>query len=1279
MMVLAFLLSNISFGQQNSITKTPQKISNKSTKTNFTVKPFTPFFVNNKGQFDKYDGNLNSANFISPAFGSQMGNTITLFNTNSIQFIQNRMKKEEEENESKDKSPEQKEVEALRQTMTFLNSNPDAEFNYDGIEKQYFTYPDPKINNGTIKANGYKTIGIKNLYPGIDITYSFKNEGGIEYSFIVHPGANASAIKIQWSGVDDISIDNSGNLKMNSENGIYTDKAPIAYYQNDENSKVASAFNVKDNIVSFLLVDPDNTKTLVIDPWVVNPSFTTFNSAFDIEHDPSGNIYVYGGAPGFQLQKYTSIGSPLWTYNTTPTYYGDFTLDSLGNAYVIYGPYGTTVLKINSAGTLVWTADSTFGTIETYRIFPNHFNGKLEIMGMNIVSNVTPLVFDVDPNTGYYSSVNLLTTIDGEIREMSVDANGDAFGIAHCGGSSSDISGNNVIWKVDPLNATITSVEDGYMLTESEASNTSTNFSGFNGMAVSSCALFTYDGMTVKKWDKTTLVQLASVAITGGIAYVTGGLCTDSCGNVYVGGPDSIFEFDNNLNYLTAVSTNGEQVYDVNNGNAPGEILACGQTFFGSFSFPVCTNSSSSSSENINIVSCTSPLILTPTSTGSTYLWNTGATTDSITVDTAGMYWVHVLDATVCNQIVSLADTFNVTFATHPTVNLGPNLSICGNGPDTIRAGNPGDTYHWSTGATTDSIYVTTSNTYYVSVSNGGCTTVDSVTITFVTNPTVNLGPDTTICSNASITLNAGNTGFSFLWNTGASSQTITVDTAGNYFVYVSEGVCHGADTIHISIAIPPVVNIGPDSTICSNQSVTLNAGNPGSNFSWSTGATSQSITASTSGTYWVHVSNAACSANDTAVITVIQMPVVNLGPDSTLCVGESLTIDAGNAGYIYHWSTGATTQTISVTMTGNYWVIVNQGLCAANDTAIINFIPPPVVNLGNDTMVCSPHPVTLDAGNNGNTYFWSSGQQSQSITVNTPGIYWVLVNNGSCTRTDSITISVVTPPVLTPNFVADTTRGCNPLTINFTNNSSGGTAYIWNYGDSSSLGSSTNETHTYTDSGLFTVTLIMINDTSTVCGTYKDTLIQTRYIAVADPVHVTGNFIASPLSGCTPLVVNITNTSINGTDFLWNLGNNSIFNSDTSHIQTAYIDAGTYTITLIASSPNARCYNPPDTMNIQITVDTCNLYVPNTFSPNGDGKNEFFHLAAEGYGGYHLIIFNRWGQKVFESNDTQNLWNGKIDNTGGDCPDGTYYYIFNAIDPNHQPYADHGFLTLIR
>ena len=683
-------------------------------------------------------------------------------------------------------------------------------------------------------------------------------------------------------------------------------------------------------------------------------------------------------------------------------------------------------------------------------------------------------------------------------------------------------------------------------------------------------------------------------------------------------------------------------------------------------------------SENVNVVSCLPVDSLSPTGTGSSYIWSTGATTESIGVDTAGTYWVHIIGATACNQTINIADTFNVTFAQHPVVNLGPNHSVCGVGPDTLKAGNPGDTYLWSNGATTQNVYITTSGTYHVSVNNGGCTTVDSVTVTFVAAPTINLGPDTSICNNETITLNAGNTGFHFHWNTGATTQTITVDTAGNYFVYVSQGVCHGADTIHVSVLTPPTVNIGPDSTICSNQSVTLNAGNTGSSFLWSTGATTQTISANTSGTYWVQVSNAACSNRDSATITVIPMPVVNLGPDSTLCIGESIIISAGNTGYLYHWSTGATTQTINVTTTGNYSVIVNQGLCAATDTIVLHFINPPVINLGNDTFVCSPNPVTLNAQNNGNSYLWNSGQTTQSITVNNPGTYWVIVNNGSCSRTDSINISVVTPPVLNPQFVADTTKGCNPLTINFTNNSSGGTSYIWKYGDNTALGTSLNVTHTYTDTGVFTVTLTIINDTSTVCGTYIDSLVISHYIAIADPIHITSNFSGSPLSGCTPLIVNFTNRSTNGANYIWNFGNGMSI-SDTGNVETIYEFAGTYKITLVASNYNDRCYNAPDSMSIDVTVDSCDLYIPNVFSPNGDGRNDNYEFNAEGYANFHLIIFDRWGLKIFESTDNSIKWNGQINNSGSNAPDGTYYYIFNSIDPNGQPYANHGFLTLIR
>jgi gliding motility-associated-like protein len=356
----------------------------------------------------------------------------------------------------------------------------------------------------------------------------------------------------------------------------------------------------------------------------------------------------------------------------------------------------------------------------------------------------------------------------------------------------------------------------------------------------------------------------------------------------------------------------------------------------------------------------------------------------------------------------------------------------------------------------------------------------------------------------------------------------------------------------------------------------------------------------------------------------------------------------------------------------------VNQGLCAATDTIVLHFINPPVINLGNDTFVCSPNPVTLNAQNNGNSYLWNSGQTTQSITVNNPGTYWVIVNNGSCSRTDSINISVVTPPVLNPQFVADTTKGCNPLTINFTNNSSGGTSYIWKYGDNTALGTSLNVTHTYTDTGVFTVTLTIINDTSTVCGTYIDSLVISHYIAIADPIHITSNFSGSPLSGCTPLIVNFTNRSTNGANYIWNFGNGMSI-SDTGNVETIYEFAGTYKITLVASNYNDRCYNAPDSMSIDVTVDSCDLFIPNVFSPNGDGRNDNYEFNAEGYANFHLIIFDRWGLKIFESTDNSIKWNGQINNSGSNAPDGTYYYIFNSIDPNGQPYANHGFLTLIR
>ena len=125
---VTILLATICYGQQFSSMQ-PRVVSAKSSKVNYTVKPFIPLFVQNKGQFDQYEKNITNTDFESPSFGGQMGNTIVLFNKNSIRFVENICKKKEDENEGekRGKLPEH-EIETYRQALTFVGANANAEF-----------------------------------------------------------------------------------------------------------------------------------------------------------------------------------------------------------------------------------------------------------------------------------------------------------------------------------------------------------------------------------------------------------------------------------------------------------------------------------------------------------------------------------------------------------------------------------------------------------------------------------------------------------------------------------------------------------------------------------------------------------------------------------------------------------------------------------------------------------------------------------------------------------------------------------------------------------------------------------------------------------------------------------------------------------------------------------------------------------------------------------------------------------------------------------------------
>jgi hypothetical protein len=279
-----------------------------------------------------------------------------------------------------------------------------------------------------------------------------------------------------------------------------------------------------------------------------------------------------------------------------------------------------------------------------------------------------------------------------------------------------------------------------------------------------------------------------------------------------------------------------------------------------------------------------------------------------------------------------------------------------------------------------------------------GCEGATRVPVTAVVNPgpTVNLGADVAICAGASTTLDATNTaaGASYTWNTNATTPTISVNTPGTYSVTVTANGCSAADTIVVAAAPSPTLVLADTVKICDGSTTTLNAGNSGSTYNWSTGATTQSITTGTNGWHSVTITTADnCEGEDSTYILVNALPTVDLGNDTAVCPNANFILDAGNVGATYLWSTGETTQTIIPTQSGTYTVIVTDanGCEGTDDAEVVQFDAAltdgftfiPEFNVQPGQVAFEPiNPQYVDE------YFWDFGDGNTSTLENPTHIY---------------------------------------------------------------------------------------------------------------------------------------------------------------------------------------------------------------------------------------------------------------------------------------------------
>jgi len=320
------------------------------------------------------------------------------------------------------------------------------------------------------------------------------------------------------------------------------------------------------------------------------------------------------------------------------------------------------------------------------------------------------------------------------------------------------------------------------------------------------------------------------------------------------------------------------------------------------------------------------------------YDWSTGESTQTITVNTTGNYTVCVADS----MGMAASDMQYVEIIPYVNPDLIDVVTCAGDTATFDAMPDPtAYAYTWSTGDTTQTITVTVPGTYTVTKTDTatGCSSVDSATFSY--NVPVSIA-DVINCIGDTAVLDATTANATYLWSTGDSTATITTSVAGTYTVMVTDtalGCAPSNDSVTVTIAALPVVNLGADSTVCG--SLNLDATTADVTYLWNTGDTTATLLASTAGTYDVVITdvNTGCIGMDTITIAVNALPLVNLGVDSTVCDTLTYTLDAGTH-VSYLWNDASTNQTLVTSATGTYSVTVTDSIgCSATDAVDVTFV----------------------------------------------------------------------------------------------------------------------------------------------------------------------------------------------------------------------------------------------------------------------------------------------------------------------------------------------------
>ncbi len=401
-----------------------------------------------------------------------------------------------------------------------------------------------------------------------------------------------------------------------------------------------------------------------------------------------------------------------------------------------------------------------------------------------------------------------------------------------------------------------------------------------------------------------------------------------------------------------------------------------------------------------------------------------------------------------------------------------------------------------------------------------------------------------------------------------------------------------------------------------------------------------------------------------------LDINLVNI--DSVKCFGQSngvIQFSVSQQGYDfnnYSWNSITSTDTIKTNLIAGTYTIIATDAMGCSDTINTITVDEPLLLTqtltANDNSICRNQPVQLTSNYGGGTkpytLNWSTGiinnnlMNSTTSITNTPAnsiIYFLtVVDKNNCTTTNSVSVNVNQLPII--DFDADVKKGCQPLPVNFINLSGNNpviSTYLWAFSQGVN---SPNQSPfaVFNNVGIYTISLIATSDSGCVNSITKNS-----FITVYEKPTANFNSVAVTEADILDPKFDFTNTSLgNYTNSLWNFGDGQT-STQTQPETHSFYDVGIYYVTLKVSTEN-NCYDYI-TKTVEVK-DAPVIFIPNTFTPlNADGLNDIFTIKGTNFYDFKMIIFNRWGQKIAETNDVTQGWNGKF--KGQDCEMGTYIY----------------------